>query len=60
MCQTCDFRDGLFAHGLLIETGVDGLYGRSGAFEDVIAGFDALIARYGRGDRLTWCASLRV
>ncbi len=51
MCQTGDFRDGLFAHGLLIETGVEGLYGRSGAFEEVIAGFDALITRFGGGDK---------
>ena len=29
--------------GLLIDTGVDGLYGRGGAFEDVIARFEALI-----------------
>ena len=28
--------DQLFDAGLLIDTGVDGLYGRSGLFEDVI------------------------
>ncbi|GGE89272.1 amino acid--[acyl-carrier-protein] ligase [Stappia taiwanensis] len=38
--------DRLFDAGLLIDTGVDGLYGRSGAFEDVIARFEALIARH--------------
>ena len=47
MCQNCSFLDELFAEGLLIETGVDGLYGRSGAFEDVIARFDALISTFG-------------
>ncbi len=51
MCQSCDFRDGLFQHGLLIETGVDGVYGRGGAFEEVVAGFDALIASFGGVDR---------
>lgn len=51
MCTTCDnFRDRLFAKGLLIDTGVDGLYGRSGIFEDVIARFDDLITRFGGGD----------
>ena len=50
MCQACEFRAGLFAHGLLIETGVDGLYGRGGAFEDVVERFDALITSFGGGD----------
>ena len=50
MCQKCDFRNELFARRILIDTGVDGLYGRSGAFEDVIARFDALITRFGEGD----------
>ncbi|SON57465.1 Amino acid-[acyl-carrier-protein] ligase [Hartmannibacter diazotrophicus] len=44
------FLDQLFDRGLLIETGVDGLYGRSGVFEDVIARFDALVTRYGEAD----------
>lgn len=39
--------DRLFGSGLLIETGVQGLYGRSGVFEDVIARFDALVSRFG-------------
>ena len=38
--------DRLFSAGLLIDTGVDGLYGRGGAFEDVIARFEALIGRH--------------
>ncbi|WP_242390283.1 amino acid--[acyl-carrier-protein] ligase [Polymorphum gilvum] len=40
----------LFDAGLLIETGVDGLYGRSGAFEDVITRFEALIGAFGAAD----------
>jgi seryl-tRNA synthetase len=50
MCQDCDFRSGLFKHGLLIETGVDGLYGRGREFEDVVDRFDALITTFGGGD----------
>jgi seryl-tRNA synthetase len=42
--------DRLFESGLLIETGVDGLYGRSGQFEDVIAAFERLIDRVGGAD----------
>ena len=38
-----DFRDALIAHGLLIPMGVDGLYGRSGLFEEVIERFNALV-----------------
>ncbi len=44
------FLDRLFESGLLIETGVDGLYGRSGQFEDVIAAFERLIDRVGGAD----------
>ncbi len=36
--------------GLLIDTGVDGLYGRSGVFEDVVERFDKLVSKYGGGD----------
>jgi seryl-tRNA synthetase len=50
MCEHHSFLDGLMAHGLLLDTGVDGLYGRSGEFEDVIARFDALITTFGGGD----------
>lgn len=50
MCQTCGFLGELMAAGHLIDTGVDGLYGRGGAFEAVIAGFDALITKHGGGD----------
>ncbi|WP_181703367.1 amino acid--[acyl-carrier-protein] ligase [Chthonobacter albigriseus] len=45
-----DFLDQLFSRGLLIPTGVDGLYGRSGVFEDVITRFDALVSTYGEAD----------
>jgi seryl-tRNA synthetase len=39
--------DRLFAAGHLIDTGVDGLYGRGGVFEDVILRFDALVSAFG-------------
>ena len=38
-----EFRDRLIAEGLLIPTGVDGLYGRSGTFEDIIDGIDGVV-----------------
>lgn len=44
------FLDRLFDHGLLIRTGVDGLYGRSGAFESVVDALDRLITRLGAAD----------
>jgi seryl-tRNA synthetase len=48
MCVACNtFLDDLIAKGLLLETGVDGLYGRNGVFEDVVARFDALISSFG-------------
>ena len=50
MCQECDFRSELFARRILLDTGVDGLYGRSGVFENVIERFDALISRFGSPD----------
>lgn len=37
------FRDELIAAGLLIPSGVPGLYGRSGVFEDIVERFDRLI-----------------
>jgi len=45
--------DELLQYGLLIETGVDGLYGRSGTFEEVIEAFDAYITRQGAADGAT-------
>ena len=50
MDMQTSFLDRLFEAGLLIETGVDGLYGRSGGFEDVIAAFERLIDRFGGAD----------
>ena len=43
------FGDALFASGLLIPTGVDGLTARSGAFEAVIDGLDRMVTRLGLG-----------
>ncbi len=37
------FRDRLIEAGLLVPSGIDGLYGRSGTFEDVIDGIDAVV-----------------
>jgi seryl-tRNA synthetase len=40
---TNDFRAGLLASGLLIDIGVDGLYGRSATFQRVVRGIDGLV-----------------
>ncbi|KQQ45478.1 hypothetical protein ASF69_08765 [Rhizobium sp. Leaf311] len=50
MDMQTSFLDRLFDKGLLIDTGVDGLYGRSGQFEDVISGFERLIGKFGGAD----------
>lgn len=42
------FRDDLVAAGLLIPMGIDGLYGRSGVFEDIIDGIDRVVTAKGR------------
>ena len=44
------FLEQLIDNGLLIPMGVDGLYGRSGAFEDVVERFNAVISKWGGGD----------
>lgn len=44
------FLDKLFDDGILMPSGVDGLYGRSGAFEDVIERFERLVERYSSED----------
>ena len=44
------FLNMLFASGLLIPTGVDGLYGRSGTFERVVDGVEGMIQRLGAAD----------
>ena len=41
------FRDALVEAGLLISTGVRGLFGRSGQFERVVEALDAMITRIG-------------
>jgi len=41
----------LTGHGLLVETGVPGVYGRSGIFERVREGFDSLVTRVAAPDR---------
>ena len=50
MDMQVSFLDRLFESGLLIETGVDGLYGRSADFERVIAGLKAAVGRLGAVD----------
>jgi seryl-tRNA synthetase len=42
-----ELREELLAAGVLVDTGVPGLYGRSAAFEDVLEGLDRLIVRAG-------------
>lgn len=41
----------LIEHGYFIPTGVPGLYGKSGAFESILSGFDALVTRVAQADR---------
>ncbi|HEY5229825.1 MAG TPA: hypothetical protein VIJ11_02890, partial [Galbitalea sp.] len=48
-----EFRSALIDAELLVPTGVDGLYGRSGAFEDIIDGIDRLVVSAGAGDDAT-------
>ncbi|RWM05271.1 MAG: amino acid--[acyl-carrier-protein] ligase [Mesorhizobium sp.] len=45
--------DSLFENGILFESGIDGLYGRSGAFEEVIERFERLVTRLGAPDKAT-------
>lgn len=45
-----DFLRELLRHGLLIDMGVDGVYGRSGVFEDVVERFSRLVAAFGADD----------
>jgi seryl-tRNA synthetase len=48
-----EFRDGLIRHGLLIPTGVDGVYGRSAEFEDTVERLDAMVSELCRPDAPT-------
>lgn len=45
-----DFRSELLGRGLLIPTSVDGLYGRSEVFENIVAAVDGLIGRLSAED----------
>ncbi len=45
-----DFLQELLRHGLLIDTGVNGVYGRSGLFEDVVERFSQFVAAFGQED----------
>ncbi|MEK6348912.1 MAG: amino acid--[acyl-carrier-protein] ligase [Burkholderia sp.] len=47
--DTPTYLDDLLEAGLLLSTGVDGLYGRSAVFEDVVERVNALIGRWGDG-----------
>jgi hypothetical protein len=48
MCVKCNtLLDRLMPGNPLIETGVDGLYGRSGKFEDVIVALRRAVSRFG-------------
>jgi hypothetical protein len=42
------YLDELMAHGLLVSTGVDGVYGRNAIFESVVEGVSNLIGRWGQ------------
>ena len=46
------FLDRLFDQGLLVRTGVDGLYGRSGAFESVVDALDRHSSRVSPAQQL--------
>lgn len=48
-----EFRHGLIRHGLLIPSGVDGVYGRSAEFEDTIERLDAMVTGLCRPDAPT-------
>jgi seryl-tRNA synthetase len=39
------FRARLFGAGLIVETGVDGLYGKSAAYEGIVGGIDRLVTQ---------------
>ncbi len=47
------YRDELVAAGLLIPTGVPGVMGRGGEFEDTLDRVDALVTRFGASDGAT-------
>ena len=49
--MSADFRSDLLASGLLVDTGVEGLYARSGSFEKVVRGIDELVSSAGADQR---------
>ncbi len=51
MTASPTFLDRLFGAGVLIPTGVDGVYGRGAVFEQVLDGLDALATRAGAADK---------
>ncbi|MBS0583724.1 MAG: amino acid--[acyl-carrier-protein] ligase [Proteobacteria bacterium] len=44
------FHEGLVKHGLIVPVGVQGIFGRSGVFEDVLERFNALVTDLARDD----------
>jgi seryl-tRNA synthetase len=48
--NAADYRDALIAAGLLIPTGVDGLYGRGAVFESVTEALEDAVTRLAAGD----------
>jgi seryl-tRNA synthetase len=47
------FLDELIAHGVLVDCGVPGVYGRSALFEDIIESFDRYISQNGASEPAT-------
>lgn len=50
--QSPTFLEALLAKGLLIPTGVDGVYGRSAVFEEVVSCVDAMVSVWGAGKQV--------
>lgn len=50
MASAARFLDELFDAGVLIDTGIEGLYARSGRFEAIIDGIDRVVSSVGGGD----------
>lgn len=44
------FHEGLVKHGLIVPVGVQGIFGRSGVFEDVLERFNALVTDLAKDD----------
>lgn len=50
MASATAFLDELFDAGLLMDTGIDGLYARSGTFEGIVDGINRVVDAFGGGD----------